>query len=127
MTAIPDLLVKVVLFYGISALLGYLTPKFLVWGLVVGLGTKVVTGLTPTLAMDFQEMVLNPLFKFSTAYFSIMWDVMMTTFSNESLVVSIVIGCLFAGGGLMFIVSAVMGVLTWPELLIARGLVGVIL
>jgi hypothetical protein len=77
--------------------------------------------------MDFQEMVLNPLFKFSTAYFSIMWDVMMTTFSNESLVVSIVIGCLFAGGGLMFIVSAVMGVLTWPELLIARGLVGVIL
>jgi hypothetical protein len=51
----------------------------------------------------------------------------MTTFATEGLLVSIVIGCLFSLGGVVFIASAVMGLLTWPELLIARGLVGVIL
>jgi hypothetical protein len=127
MATMVDLTVTVVLFYLTSAAMGYLTPKFLIWGLILGGGTKVVTILTPTVDMDFSETVVNPLLNFSTSYFEIAWETVMKTVVSESIIASVLLGIIVAGGCVVYIAGSVMSLLTWPELVLMRVVIGAIL
>jgi hypothetical protein len=126
MATILDLTVTVVLFYLTSAAMGYLTPKFLIWGLVMGIVTKGITILTPGLSMSMRDVVVTPLLKFSTSYFEIAWETVMTTVVSESIIASVVLGFIVAGGCLVYIAGGVMSLLTWPELVLLRVVIGVI-